>query len=99
MAEIIPDDNDCHPFYQGDEGEVNKFYFSAAAVAIQFPTRLGSETLSHLRNIVIQEDECSIADPESHAKGLIPFCLANMQLRILRRVDLWHTTLVRASDK
>ncbi|KAI1198216.1 hypothetical protein F5X97DRAFT_299722 [Nemania serpens] len=70
-----------------------KCYFSAAAVAIKFLHETAVSTRRHLRKIVIHEDHVSVAHPECHAKGLIPFCLENPSLRIERRLDLWHTVL------
>jgi hypothetical protein len=36
------------------------------------------------------EDRVSVAIPACHAKGLVPFCLENRDLRIERRVNLWR---------
>jgi hypothetical protein len=79
------------------KGYVLKMYSSAAAVAIQFVEQLSSNMRSHLRSIVIQEDNQSVASPKTHAQGLIPFCIANPRLRIERRVDIWPTELVAES--
>ncbi|KAI1162069.1 hypothetical protein F5B18DRAFT_411084 [Nemania serpens] len=70
-----------------------KCYFSAAAVAIQFLHETAASTRRHLRKIVIHEDHVSVAHPECHAKGLVPFCRENPFLYIERRLDLWHTAL------
>ncbi|KAI8949874.1 hypothetical protein F4801DRAFT_382009 [Xylaria longipes] len=67
--------------------------FSAASVAIKFLHDTPISTRKYIRKIVIHEDRGSVACPESHAKGLIPFCVENPLLRIERRLDLWRTVL------
>jgi hypothetical protein len=102
VAEFIPADDYCHLSNQDRYTQVNiepDNYFSAAAVAIQFFESLGTKRCSHLRNVVIQEDEFSKADPATHARGLIPFCVANTKLKIERRLDIWRSTIIRASDR
>ncbi|KAI1736120.1 hypothetical protein F4680DRAFT_275040 [Xylaria scruposa] len=70
-----------------------RYYFSAAAVAIKFLQETPSSTRSSIRKIVLHEDRVSVAWPECHAKGFIPFCLEHPLLYIERRVDLWHTMI------
>ncbi|KAJ8132176.1 hypothetical protein O1611_g1446 [Lasiodiplodia mahajangana] len=70
-----------------------RYYFSAAAVAIKFLQETPSSTRSSIRKIILHEDRVSVAWPECHAKGLIPFCLEHPLLYIERRVDLWHTMI------
>ncbi|KAI1170363.1 hypothetical protein F4777DRAFT_569529 [Nemania sp. FL0916] len=65
--------------------------FSAAAVAIKFLHDTPIPTRKYIRKIVIHEDRTSVASPEFHAKGLIPFCVENASLRIERRLDMWRT--------
>lgn len=65
-----------------------KCQFSAATMAIHFLDTLSSHTQLQIRKIVLHEDNRSIAWPECHAQGLIPFCQHNPKLRIVRRVDL-----------
>lgn len=67
-----------------------KFRLSAAAVAIWFLKRLPDEKRQHLRNVLLHEDHVSVHSPECHAHGLIPFCKENPNLRIKRRVSLFH---------
>ena len=64
--------------------------FSAAAAAIHFLKDLSLETLLGISKIVLHEDRRSVARPESHAQGLIPYCRQNPQLRIERRVSMWR---------
>ncbi|KAI0425368.1 hypothetical protein F5Y09DRAFT_321919, partial [Xylaria sp. FL1042] len=63
--------------------------FSAAAVAIKFLHNTPISTRKHIRKIIIHEDRQSVAYPQCHAKGFIPFCLENPLLRVERRLDLW----------
>ncbi|EEU42371.1 uncharacterized protein NECHADRAFT_79869 [Fusarium vanettenii 77-13-4] len=73
-----------------------KFRFSAVAVAIRFLNSLPSHTRLQLRKMVVHEDHISIAHPERHAQGLIPFCKENPRLRIERRVDVLNTIFQQA---
>ncbi|KAI0183873.1 hypothetical protein EV127DRAFT_376045 [Xylaria flabelliformis] len=74
--------------------EIGKMYpFSAASVAIKFLHHTPISTRKYLRKIVILEDRASVAFPECHAKGLIPFCVENPFLHVERRLDLWRTIL------
>ncbi|KAH6973007.1 hypothetical protein BKA56DRAFT_593146 [Ilyonectria sp. MPI-CAGE-AT-0026] len=68
-----------------------QYRYSAAAVAIRFLDSIPASIRLKIRNIVLHEDRRAIAFPESHARGLIPFCQENPLLRIERRVDLWRT--------
>ena len=43
-----------------------------------------------IRKIVLHEDRRSVAHPECHALGLIPFCVQNPRLYVERRVNLWR---------
>ncbi|KAI0543869.1 hypothetical protein F4679DRAFT_592209 [Xylaria curta] len=72
-------------------GEIRPF--SAAAVAIKFLHDTPISTRKYIRKIVIHEDRTSVAFPECHAKGLIPFCVENPFLHIERRLDLWRAIL------
>ncbi|KAF2440054.1 hypothetical protein P171DRAFT_435873 [Karstenula rhodostoma CBS 690.94] len=71
----------------------SRWRFSAAATAIRFLGSLALPTRKHLRQIILLEDHESIAKPESHARGLIPFCQENPRLRVDRRVNLWKSIL------
>ena len=46
-----------------------------------------------MRKIVLHEDRRSVAHPECHVLGLIPFCVQNPQLHIERRVNMWRVLL------
>jgi hypothetical protein len=70
-----------------------KYRFSAAAVAIGFLGSLPAATRMQVQHVLLDEDFKSSARPECHAIGLVPFCLENPRLRIVRRVDLWRTVL------
>jgi hypothetical protein len=67
-----------------------KYRFSAAALAIRFLSRLPVSLRMHLRKIRLHEDRVSVAYPETHAQGLIKFCIENPKLHIERRVDMWR---------
>lgn len=72
--------------------------FSAAAAAIRFLENLSLDTLLGIRKMVLHEDRRSVALPESHAQGLIPFCRQNPDLRIERRLSMWRLLLLGESD-
>jgi hypothetical protein len=67
--------------------------FSAAAAAIQFLRSLPDSIRSLVRNVVLCESKYSVAYPQSHVQGLIPFCVENPNLHITRNVGLWMTIL------
>jgi len=69
------------------------YRFSAAAVAIKFLNGLKPSTRAHLRNILLDEDRESVAQPERHGVGLVQFCNENPSLRIERRVSMWRALL------
>ncbi|KAK0736564.1 hypothetical protein B0T21DRAFT_367183 [Apiosordaria backusii] len=71
------------------------FRFSAAAAAIHFLSQMSPTTRRHLRRIILNEDAESSPFPQSHARGLIPFCLENPGLRIERRLSLWGNVFLR----
>ena len=66
---------------------------SAASCAIRFLKSLPTSIRSELRQVDLIEDRESVAYPECHVRGLIPFCQKNEKLRIHRRVDLWWNLL------
>ncbi|KAK3367061.1 hypothetical protein B0T24DRAFT_379653 [Lasiosphaeria ovina] len=70
--------------------EENRFLyrFSAAAAAIRF-LRSNPSSRVHIRRILLDEDREAVAYPETHGKGLVPFCTENPHIRIERRVSLW----------
>ncbi|KAK4201159.1 hypothetical protein QBC40DRAFT_278634 [Triangularia verruculosa] len=67
-----------------------RFRFSAAAAAIHFLSSLPAATRKYMRTIRLCEDRVSVAHPECHIRGLVPYCLENPALRIERRADLWN---------
>ena len=71
-----------------------RWRFSAAAVAIHFFKSITQSTCLGIRNVVLHEDRDSVAQPDCHALGLIPFCLQNPHLHIERRVNIWRSLLV-----
>ena len=70
-----------------------RWRFSAAAAAIRFFKSISQATCSGIRKVVLHEARLSVARPESHALGLIPFCVQNPLLHIERRVNVWSTLL------
>ncbi|KAI0810150.1 hypothetical protein GGR55DRAFT_645506 [Xylaria sp. FL0064] len=68
--------------------------FSAAAVAIKFLHDTPMSTRKHIRKIIVHDDRESVAYPQCHAKGFIPFCLENPLLRTERRLNLWRAVVV-----
>uniref|UniRef100_A0A8H7MYB2 Uncharacterized protein n=1 Tax=Bionectria ochroleuca TaxID=29856 RepID=A0A8H7MYB2_BIOOC len=84
-----------YEFHEDVKGELRypdsgKYRYSAAAAAICFLRSTTPDTRARMRNIRICEDLPSVADPSSHALGLIPFCQENPALRIVRRASLWR---------
>ncbi|KAI9697172.1 MAG: hypothetical protein M1820_007908 [Bogoriella megaspora] len=67
-----------------------EYRFSAAAAAITCLQSMSLGTRLQIRNISLREDRQAVAYPESHALGLIPFCVENERLRIERQVSLWR---------
>ncbi|KAL8957473.1 MAG: hypothetical protein Q9183_006049, partial [Haloplaca sp. 2 TL-2023] len=66
-----------------------RWRFSATAAAIRFLKSISQATRLGLKKIVLHENRISVARSESHALGLIPFCLDNPQLHIERRISVW----------
>jgi hypothetical protein len=76
-----------------------KYRFSAASVAIKFLSSIPSKLRLHLRHIRLLENNVCVAFPESHAQGLISYCVENPKLHIERRVNVWKTIIQQpASD-
>lgn len=67
-----------------------KFFFSPAAASTRFLKSLPRETRTQIRSIILNENYRAVAEPECHAKALVPFFRENRRLRIERRVDLWR---------
>lgn len=83
---ISPQDT---PEYDTESNNRGKFRFSAASVAIRFLASLPRKIRLHLRHLRLLENNVCVAFPESHAQGLISFCVENPKLRVERRVNLW----------
>ena len=66
---------------------------SAAAVAVRFFKSLSQSMCLEIRKFVLHEDRRSVAYPECHVLGLIPFCVQNPLLHIERRVSIWRVLL------
>lgn len=75
-----------------------KYRFSATALAIRFLSRLPTYLRMNLRNIRLHEDSMSVAYPETHAQGLIKFCIENPKLHIERHLDLWRNVFQSPSN-
>ncbi|KAB5569976.1 hypothetical protein GE09DRAFT_1217430 [Coniochaeta sp. 2T2.1] len=73
-----------------------RYRFSAAAAAVHF-LRHNPSSRPHMRRLVLNEDRESVTYPESHGKGLIPFCNENPLLRIERRLDFVRDVVVANS--
>lgn len=70
------------------------WYFSAAAVAVDFLSRLRREQRMRIREkIIIREDMRGAAHPECHASGLIPCCIENPKLRIEVHMGVWNSLM------
>jgi hypothetical protein len=67
-----------------------KYSYSAASSAIRFFKSLPANTRTQLRNVILREDYESVANPECHGKGLVPFCVENPKLHVERFVSLWQ---------
>ncbi|KAK2031600.1 hypothetical protein LX32DRAFT_637013 [Colletotrichum zoysiae] len=90
MAELqfaMGDRRDMRDGSRDEDG--SEWRFSAASAAIYFLRCLPDTIRTHVRRLVVNEDRESIAFPESHGLGLVPFCRENPLLRVERRVDLW----------
>ncbi|CAO2655409.1 Nn.00g104730.m01.CDS01 [Neocucurbitaria sp. VM-36] len=67
------------------------FSYSAASVALSFLRSITKSTRAAIRKIVLLEDRQSVAAPECHGRGFIPYCQENQNLRIERFVNLWKS--------
>jgi hypothetical protein len=63
------------------------YAYSAAAVAIDYLRSLPEAQRRALGTIILTEDHKSVAHPESHARGLIPYCQQYRNLRVKRHVS------------
>jgi hypothetical protein len=99
VAEFLPDAPELLTWDSSGREMKVKYYFSGAATAIRFFESLNPQQRMHLRKIVIQEDSPAVGLPETHAQGLVPFCIANPNLQIERRVDVWKTVFIPNSEE
>jgi hypothetical protein len=74
-----------------------RFYVSAASQAICFLDSLQSYQRSNLRHIVIHEDKKSVALPQYHLYGLVPYLEELKRLHIERNINLWNPVHVKSS--
>ncbi|KAI0896427.1 hypothetical protein F4806DRAFT_508356 [Annulohypoxylon nitens] len=93
-----------HPNFKDDVDDlkyeyvhVTKCGFSAAALAIGFLESITVRSLRAIRKIVLEENHPAVALSASHAKGLISFCRYNTDLRVERRVHLWHNIFLQGA--
>ena len=78
---------------QADFWERVKYRYSAASAAITFLKSISPQARMQFRKVLIHENHLSVSFSESHALGLIPYCLENSDLRIERRVNIWRNVL------
>ena len=70
------------------------WYFSAAAIAINFLQRLPRVERMRLREtIIINEDKRGVGYPESHVRGLSPFLTESPHLRLELHVGFWNNLM------
>lgn len=94
LARVVSPEEQSEQYESDNRG---KYRFSAASVAINFLSRLPSNLRLHLRHIRLLENNVCVAFPESHAQGLISFCVENPKLRVERRVNLWKAIFQQPS--
>ena len=68
-----------------------QYAYSAASLAIRFFDSISEAARRDVREVILDEDQDSIANTPSHAQGLIPFCRHNLRMHIKRHVNLWTT--------
>ncbi|KAI4960927.1 hypothetical protein J4E86_002554 [Alternaria arbusti] len=68
-----------------------RYPFSAAAIAVQFLSFTPQVLRKKIKRLRLIEQQESIANPECHMRGFIPFCIDMPKLRIERRVSIWKT--------
>lgn len=76
-----------------------KYTYSTAALAIRLLKSILIQTWAQLRDVVLYEDFEAIAMPACHARGLIPFCRENSQLRVEWVVNFWRSALTIDSNR
>jgi hypothetical protein len=93
---VEPCSIDATPACEAQYWDKEKYRFSAAATAIAFLNSVSTETRLQIRRQVLSEDRMAVAWPECHGQLLIILCQENPNLRIKRRVNLWHCILPAA---
>ena len=79
------------PTENTDYPNIIRYSFSAAAIAIQFLSFLPLGLRKQIQRLRLVDNRTSIAHPECHMRGLIPFCIDMQKLRVERRVSIWKT--------
>ncbi|KAI4933221.1 hypothetical protein J4E85_003626 [Alternaria conjuncta] len=79
------------PTENNDYPNTVRYPFSAAAIAIRFLNCLPLGLRKQIQCLRLVENRTSIAHPECHMRGFIPFCIDMPKLRIERRVSIWKT--------
>ncbi|KAI4694273.1 hypothetical protein J4E81_006489 [Alternaria sp. BMP 2799] len=79
------------PTEDTDHPNTVRYPFSAAAIAIRFLNFLPLGLRKQIQRLRLVENRTSIAHPECHMRGLIPFCIDMPKLRIERHVSIWKT--------
>jgi len=67
-----------------------KYYVSATAQALRFLEDLPPDHRAQLRHLLVYEDRKSVALPECHVQGLLPYLRAIPNLRVERRIAMWE---------
>ncbi|CAG9978305.1 unnamed protein product [Clonostachys byssicola] len=70
-----------------------KFRYSAAAAAINFLKHMPRNVRIRLRKLRLLEDQPSVHKAAGHGRGLIPFCVENLSLKVERKVSLFGNLL------
>ena len=67
-----------------------RYCFSAVHAALRFLQSIPATTCEMIRKVILLEDRPSVAYPQCHGRGLIPFCQTHKELCFERIVDLWR---------
>jgi len=73
---------------------VQRLYYSATAVTLQFLEQLPLEIRIHIREIIIEEDNPAVNEPYTHIRGMARFWQENPRLKVEHRVEVWKTILL-----
>lgn len=66
------------------------YYVSATSLAIGFLHGSSDKQRQHVRHLIINEDKKSVALPECHAFGLVPYLQELPKLCVDRHVDIMN---------